>query len=341
MKRIGCLCLAAAILFSVTACGGSDAASESSSVPEVSSSSAETAEISAIDFYDAADEVIQDGEYGMHTQGITENAKRFIADHDELFSSNKPLSGDDLGLLQENVDLRSVIKNQEKAGNALFNETGMISMIQERSLGENEEFTMGILNCYNQPVGGQHCVFIYKGTVDALAGDDVSFTALPLCIGDVEMADGSMQGCVYIGCTYMEKLDTEESNGTVGSAENQSVVSEGRVSAMDIPEVCQSVWPGSSYGPITYGEAVGYLLENDPGYEWYVNAENNSIDVEGSYITFNYTMGMADEPTICHFQLSFTKNGNGEWVPSYSGDECDSTDTFMECMYGYYYQGNQ
>ena len=110
---------------------------------------------------------------------------------------------------------------------------------------------------------------------------------------------------------------------------------------MDIPEVCQSVWPGSSYGPITYGEAVGYLLENDPGYEWYVNADNNSIDVEGSYITFNYTMGIADEPTICNFHLSFTKNGNGEWVPSYSGDECDSTDTFMECMYGYYYQGNQ
>lgn len=64
------------------------------------------------------------------------------------------------------------------------------------------------------------------------------------------------------------------------------------------------------------------------GYEWYVNADNNSIDVEGSYITFNYTMGIADEPTICHFHLSFTKNGNGEWVPSYSGDECDSTDTF-------------
>ena len=61
----------------------------------------------------------------------------------------------------------------------------------------------------------------------------------------------------------------------------------------------------------------------------------------GSYITFNYTMGIADEPTICNFHLSFTKNGNGEWVPSYSGDECDSTDTFMECMYGYYYQGNQ
>ena len=92
---------------------------------------------------------------------------------------------------------------------------------------------------------------------------------------------------------------------------------------------------------ITYGEAVGYLLENDPGYEWYVNADNNSIDVEGSYITFNYTMGIADEPTICHFHLSFTKDSNGEWVPSYSGDECDSTDTFMECMYGYYYQGNQ
>ena len=131
MKRIGCLCLAAAVLLSVTACGGS-ASSVSSSVPEVSSSSAETAEVSAVDFYDAFDEIIQDGEYGMHAKGITDNAKKFIADHDELFSQNKPLSGDDLGLLQENMDLRSVIKNQEKAGNALFNETGMVAMIQER-----------------------------------------------------------------------------------------------------------------------------------------------------------------------------------------------------------------
>lgn len=49
MKRIGCLCLAAAVLLSVTACGGS-ASSVSSSVPEVSSSSAETAEVSAVDF---------------------------------------------------------------------------------------------------------------------------------------------------------------------------------------------------------------------------------------------------------------------------------------------------
>ena len=158
MKRIGCLCLAAAVLLSVTACGGS-ASSVSSSVPEVSSSSAETAEVSAVDFYDAFDEIIQDGEYGMHAKGITDNAKKFIADHDELFSQNKPLSGDDLGLLQENMDLRSVIKNQEKAGNALFNETGMVAMIQERSLGEDEEFTMGIIDCYNQPVGGQYCVF--------------------------------------------------------------------------------------------------------------------------------------------------------------------------------------
>ena len=340
MKRIGCLCLAAAVLLSVTACGGS-ASSVSSSVPEVSSSSAETAEVSAVDFYDAFDEIIQDGEYGMHAKGITDNAKKFIADHDELFSQNKPLSGDDLGLLQENMDLRSVIKNQEKAGNALFNETGMVAMIQERSLGEDEEFTMGIIDCYNQPVGGQYCVFAYKGTVDALAGDDVSFTALPLCSGEVEQADGSTRTCVYIGCINMEKLDAAESNGTSASMENQSAASGSSVSVMDIPEVCQSVWPGSSYGPITYGEAVGYLLENDPGYEWYVNADNNSIDVEGSYITFNYTMGIADEPTICHFHLSFTKDSNGEWVPSYSGDECDSTDTFMECMYGYYYQGNQ
>lgn len=87
MKRIGCLCLAAAVLLSVTACGGS-ASSVSSSVPEVSSSSAETAEVSAVDFYDAFDEIIQDGEYGMHAKGITDNAKKFIADHDELFSQN-------------------------------------------------------------------------------------------------------------------------------------------------------------------------------------------------------------------------------------------------------------
>lgn len=75
MKRIGCLCLAAAVLLSVTACGGS-ASSVSSSVPEVSSSSAETAEVSAVDFYDAFDEIIQDGEYGMHAKGITDNAKK-------------------------------------------------------------------------------------------------------------------------------------------------------------------------------------------------------------------------------------------------------------------------
>ena len=136
MKRIGCLCLAAAVLLSVTACGGS-ASSVSSSVPEVSSSSAETAEVSAVDFYDAFDEIIQDGEYGMHAKGITDNAKKFIADHDELFSQNKPLSGDDLGLLQENMDLRSVIKNQEKAGNALFNETGMVATVYKGNIIKN------------------------------------------------------------------------------------------------------------------------------------------------------------------------------------------------------------
>ena len=254
MKRIGCLCLAAAVLLSVTACGGS-ASSVSSSVPEVSSSSAETAEVSAVDFYDAFDEIIQDGEYGMHAKGITDNAKKFIADHDELFSQNKPLSGDDLGLLQENMDLRSVIKNQEKAGNALFNETGMVAMIQERSLGEDEEFTMGIIDCYNQPVGGQYCVFAYKGTVDALAGDDVSFTALPLCAGEVEQADGSTQTCVYIGCINMEKLDAAESNGTSASMENQSAASGSSVS-VPVRLAGFFLWPDHLWrsGGLPFGE---------------------------------------------------------------------------------------
>ena len=64
--------------------------------------------------------------------------------------------------------------------------------------------------------------------------------------------------------------------------------------------------------------------------------------MEGTYTTFDYTMGMADEPTACDVKLTFTVDNDGNWfVSDYSGDEFDTADEFLQVAYEFYYEGNR
>lgn len=116
-----------------------------------------------------------------------------------------------------------------------------------------------------------------------------------------------------------------------------------------IDEVCGTVWDGwENYDPdhpewdeITYGMVMDYLFEDSTYYQWSYDAATNTVILEGTYTTFDYTMGMADEPTGCDVKLSFTQIKAGDWIVlDYSGDEFDTVDEFLQTAYDFYYQGN-
>ena len=116
-----------------------------------------------------------------------------------------------------------------------------------------------------------------------------------------------------------------------------------------INEVYGTVWDGwENYDPdhpewdeITYGMVMDYLFEDSTYYQWSYDAATNTVILEGTYTTFDYTMGMADEPTACDVKLSFTQITAGDWIVlDYSGDEFDTVDEFLQTAYDFYYQGN-
>lgn len=117
-----------------------------------------------------------------------------------------------------------------------------------------------------------------------------------------------------------------------------------------IDEVCGTVWGGwenddpdhPELDEITYGMVMDYLFEDSTYYSWYYDDTTGNVIMEGTYTTFDYTMGMADEPTACDVKLTFTVDNDGNWfVSDYSGDEFDTADEFLQVAYDFYYEGNR
>lgn len=98
---------------------------------------------------------------------------------------------------------------------------------------------------------------------------------------------------------------------------------------------------GVEYVDLDDGMVMDYLFEDSTYYQWSYDAATNTVILEGTYTTFDYTMGMADEPTACDVKLSFTQITAGDWIVlDYSGDEFDTVDEFLQTAYDFYYQGN-
>ena len=117
-----------------------------------------------------------------------------------------------------------------------------------------------------------------------------------------------------------------------------------------IDEVYGTVWDGwenddpdhPELDEITYGMVMDYLFEDSTYYSWYYDDTTGNVIMEGTYTTFDYTMGMADEPTACDVKLTFTVDNDGNWfVSDYSGDEFDTADEFLQVAYDFYYEGNR
>lgn len=117
-----------------------------------------------------------------------------------------------------------------------------------------------------------------------------------------------------------------------------------------IDEVYGTVWDGwenddpdhPELDEITYGMVMDYLFEDSTYYSWYYDDTTGDVIMEGTYTTFDYTMGMADEPTACDVKLTFTVDNDGNWfVSDYSGDEFDTADEFLQVAYDFYYEGNR
>ena len=117
-----------------------------------------------------------------------------------------------------------------------------------------------------------------------------------------------------------------------------------------IDEVYGTVWDGwenddpdhPELDEITYGMVMDYLFEDSTYYSWYYDDTTGNVIMEGTYTTFDYTMGMADEPTACDVKLTFTVDNGGNWfVSDYSGDEFDTADEFLQVAYDFYYEGNR
>lgn len=116
-----------------------------------------------------------------------------------------------------------------------------------------------------------------------------------------------------------------------------------------VDEVRDIVWDGwaskdpvyPEYDDITYGMVMDYLFEDSNYYYWDYDYDTDSVTMNGTYTTFDYTMGMADEPTDCDVRLGFERDMTGEWtIFDYSGDEFDTVEEFLEVAYNFYYQGN-
>ena len=113
-----------------------------------------------------------------------------------------------------------------------------------------------------------------------------------------------------------------------------------------INEAYGTVWPGwingfnpdsPKYDDISYGMVMDVLLDGEG--DWYFDTQTGNVGVDGVYTTFDYTMGMADEPTLCEVHLTFTMDDSENWIDSgFSGDEFDTAEDFLAAAYSWYYQ---
>lgn len=363
MKRVFSFFLAAAVMLTLSACGGSaDRAVSESESPSVKAESPAASETGLMyRFYSNIGENLKNGDVDGFDGHFTDTAMAFLAEHDALFEKNEPLSDEDSSKLADTFDLRDVEKNPDLHTSQLFYGTGIITDIQEEMLDDNTCATQGIILYDGQSNTAEYCYFMCSGSVPLYTGDEVEFVALPLGVGNVDLTDNTKQRCVYIACTYLQGLNEAADSSSLlpddtgGTAVDQNSFDDGSDEGLDpISEedrmpgyVYIAVWPGwaerdpayPEYKDITYGEVLDYLFDGNDA-DWSYDKASDSVKVSGTYTTFNYTMGMADEPTLCNVQLTFTVGDSGWDVSGFRGDECDSGEYFMELAYSYYYQGN-
>lgn len=111
----------------------------------------------------------------------------------------------------------------------------------------------------------------------------------------------------------------------------------------DADEIIQEVWYSSypEYPDIWYGSALDYFMESE-GYSWTYDAQNNVVNVDGSYITLDYRLGDGDY-ALHELHLTFYKDKYDRWMPRFNtaypanGEYTDVRD-FMDALYGFYQQ---
>lgn len=359
MKRGFSIFLAAAMLLSMTACGGSAnsaVSSESASSIVESTAAADTGVM--YDFYRNVGENLKNGEVDGYDGYFTDSAMTFLAENDALFEKNEWLSDEEVSKIDAEFDLRDVLKNPDRYTSQLFYGGGTIADIREETLDDGTYVTEGLILC-NGISSEEYCYFICSGSISLYAGDNAVFVGLPLGVGNVDLTNNTKQRCVYVACAYMQSAEDAVNSGALLPDDTWEPVDDSSSSDDElnpisyedkvINEVYESVWydweshdPAyPKYADITYGMVMDYLFEDSTYYQWSYDAATDTVILEGTYTTFDYTMGMADEPTACDVKLSFSRVKAGGWlIWDYSGDEFDSGEDFMLQAYNFYYQGN-
>lgn len=359
MKRGFSIFLAAAMLLSMTACGGSAnsaVSAESASAVVESTAAANTGVM--YDFYRNVGENLKNGEVDGYDGYFTDSAMTFLAENDALFEKNEWLPDEEVNKIDAEFDLRDVLKNPDRYTSQLFYGGGIIADIREETLDDGTYVTEGLILC-NGISSEEYCYFICSGSVPLYAGDNAVFVGLPLGVGNVDLTNNTKQRCVYVACAYMQSAEDAANSGALLPDDTWEPVDDSNSSDDElnpisyedkvINEVYGTVWDGwENYDPdhpewdeITYGMVMDYLFEDSTYYQWSYDAATNTVILEGTYTTFDYTMGMADEPTACDVKLSFTQIKAGDWIVlDYSGDEFDTADEFLQTAYDFYYQGN-
>lgn len=111
----------------------------------------------------------------------------------------------------------------------------------------------------------------------------------------------------------------------------------------DVDAIIQEVWYSSypEYPDIWYGSALDYFMESE-GYSWTYDAQNNVVNVDGSYITLDYRLGEGDY-ALHELHLTFYKDKYDRWMPRFNtaypaNDEYTDVRDFMDALYGFYQQ---
>lgn len=190
MKRGFSIFLAAAMLLSMTACGGSAnsaVSAESASAVVESTAAANTGVM--YDFYRNVGENLKNGEVDGYDGYFTDSAMTFLAENDALFEKNEWLPDEEVNKIDAEFDLRDVLKNPDRYTSQLFYGGGIIADIREETLDDGTYVTEGLILC-NGISSEEYCYFICSGSVPLYAGDNAVFVGLPLGVGNVDLSDG-------------------------------------------------------------------------------------------------------------------------------------------------------
>lgn len=215
MKRGFSIFLAAAMLLSMTACGGSAnsaGSSESASAVVESTAAADTSVM--YDFYRNVGENLKNGEVDGYDGYFTDSAMTFLAENDALFEKNEWLPDEEVNKIDAEFDLRDVLKNPDRYTSQLFYGGGIIADIREETLDDGTYVTEGLILC-NGISSEEYCYFICSGSVPLYAGDNAVFVGLPLGVGNVDLTNNTKQRCVYVACAYMQSAEDAVNSGAL------------------------------------------------------------------------------------------------------------------------------